>query len=223
MGKQIKKIIALTSLILLPMLTFSQETWIHKAGLSLTSPFYSVNVKDDGIKNSFTPQVTARYFGIAPCGLSFSGALGIGPSFSRDFSFASEDVNSSGLSLLFSTGLGYSFKINKRWTLTALGTLSLDWMHYKFKKELEARTSTSTYTKDWTQTDNILTFAVGGEILGFYSINDHLSLFASLGLKFFDDGKLWREGDKYGTSYDSTYDIRGNLSVSPSLGASWKF
>ncbi|MCR4821464.1 MAG: hypothetical protein K5873_01160 [Treponema sp.] len=223
MGKQIKKIIALTSLIFLPMLTFSQETWIHKAGLSLTSPFYSVNVKDDGIKNSFTPQVTARYFGIAPCGLSFSGALGIGPSFSRDFSFASEDVNSSGLSLLFSTGLGYSFKINKRWTLTALGTLSLDWMRYKFKKELEAKTSTRTYTSQWNQTDNILALGIGGEFLGFFSLNERFSIFACLGCKFFDAGKLWRESEKYNHNDNFSYEVRGNFAITPSIGASIKF
>ncbi|MCR5045379.1 MAG: hypothetical protein K6A42_02230 [Treponema sp.] len=205
------------------VVAFAQESWTHMAGLSFSAPFYSMEVKGDGTKNIFSPQGTARYFGAAPNGFCISGTFGMGPAFSKNFSLGDDSLSSTGLSLSFSAGAGYAFGITDRFTLAALGSLSLDWMRYKFKKEIKAATSYGSLSTEWTQSDNLLAFGIGAELLGFYSLTDRISLFASFAFRFFDAGRLWREGKNEGRSYDATYDLRGNFSITPSIGATWTF
>ncbi|MCR5045128.1 MAG: hypothetical protein K6A42_00955 [Treponema sp.] len=202
---------------------FAQESWTHLAGISFSAPFYSMEVKGDGTKNIFSPQGTARYFGVAPNGFCVSGTFGIGPALCKDFSLGVDSLSATGLSLTFSAGAGYAFGITDRFTLAALGSLSLDWMYYKFKKEISAFTSYGRYATEWRQHDSLLAFGIGAELLGFYSLTDRISLFASFAFRFFDAGRLWRVGKNEGRYYDAAYDLRGNFSITPSIGATWTF
>ena len=201
----------------------SLSAWEHSVGLEIASPYFSINAKNDGIKNVIEPQLSARYYGKAANGFCVSAALGIGLPISKDFTLQGESATAKGLGMELVFGAGYAFNINDRLTLSALGSLSLDWLRFKYKKEISARASSGNVTAEWTQSDNALFVGIGAELLARFKLTDHISIAGSLAMRFLDGGKLWKKGSNIGKNYDSSFDLRGNFSVTPSLGARWIF
>ena len=176
----------------------SLSAWEHSVDLEIASPYFSINAKNDGIKNVIEPQLSARYYG-------------------------KESATAKGLGMELAFGAGYAFNINDRLTLSALGSLSLDWLRFKYKKEISARASSGNVTAEWTQSDNALFVGIGAELLARFKLTDHISIAGSLAMRFLDGGKLWKKGSNIGKNYDSSFDLRGNFILTPSLGASWTF
>lgn len=201
----------------------SLSAWEHSAGLELSSPYFCANAKGDGTKNVIEPQLSARYFGKAQNGFCVSAALAAGLPLSKNFALDGESKTKIGFGMGLCLGAGYAFEINERFTLAALGSVSLDWIRFKHKKVFSASTSTGSYSSEWTQTDNALFVGLGAELLAMFKLTKHISLVGSCALRFLDGGTLWKKGTKQGKSYDATYDLRGNVIVSPSFGASWTF
>ena len=201
----------------------SLSAWEHSAGLELSAPFFSVNAKDDGTKNVIEPQGKLRYFGRASNGFCLSAELGAGGAFSKNFSLENEDATAKGFGMTLAFGAGYAFDIGERWTLAALGSLSLDWLRFKYKKEISASLSSGKATAEWTQTDNALFAGIGLELFAMFRLTNNISLAASFAARFIDGGSLWKSGTNIGNDYDETYDLRGNFSLVPSFGATWTF
>ena len=120
-------------------------------------------------------------------------------------------------------GAGYAFDITDRFALAALGSMSLDWTRFKYKKTIYAGTSYGAVTAEWTQSDNALFVGLGAELLASFKLTERIALVGSFAMRFLDGGKLWKKGSAMGKNYDSSFDLRGNFSVAPSLGARWIF
>lgn len=202
---------------------FGQSSWKHSAGAAANASFYSLHVKGDGVKNAFVPQISLRYFGEMSNGFCLSGTFDMGLSVSKKFKLESEDNVSLGLAFGTTLGAGYAFHFSDRWTLAVLGTLSFDWMTYKFKKTISAKVSSGTVSSDWTQKDILFAFGIGCEAIGIFPLTPHLSMYGTLGFKFFDAGKLKRSGSKLGHSYKDSFEVRGNVALIPSFGVMWTF
>lgn len=220
--KSVKRVVLAASVLFAGALAFGQG-WSHSAGLALTPAYYSVGVKGDNDKSAFVPQVTARYYGELHNGFCLTGTFGAGSLVSRDFKLSTEDDVSSGPSIGLSFGAGYAFHFGERWTLAALGSLSFDWMELRKKKVISAPVSYGSVSTSWTQKDNLYLFGIGAEALGSFKLTDHISLWGSLAIRFFDAGSLERSGDNQGRSYESSFEARGNVCVTPSIGAAWTF
>ncbi len=201
----------------------SVSAWEHTAGVEISAPFFSISAKGDGNKGVIEPQFTARYFGKAKNGFCVSATLGAGLPVSKDFALDGESKSKIGFGMGLALGAGYAFELNERFTLAALGSVSLDWLRFKYKKEISARTSTGSVSSEWTQSDNALFVGLGAELLAKFKLAKHISLMGSCAIRFLDGGTLWKSGTNQGKSYDATYDLRGNVIVTPSLGASWTF
>ncbi|MBQ6028548.1 MAG: hypothetical protein IJL24_03345, partial [Treponema sp.] len=134
-----------------------------------------------------------------------------------------ESATAKGLGMELVFGAGYAFNINDRLTLSALGSLSLDWLRFKYKKVISAQTSSGNVTAEWTQSDNALFVGLGAELLASFKLTERIALVGSFAMRFLDGGKLWKKGNAMGKNYDSSFDLRGNFSVAPSLGARWIF
>lgn len=204
-------------------LAFGRSSWKHSAGAAATASFYSLHVKGDGVKNAFVPQLSLRYFGQMDNGFCLSGTFDAGWSVSKKFKLDTENKFSAGLALGTTIGAGYAFHFSDRWTLAVLGTLSFDWMLYKFKKTIYANVSGGSVSSDWTQKDSLFAFGIGCEALGIFPLTPHLSMYGTLGFKFFDAGKLERSVNKQGRSYKDSFEVRGNFAVIPSFGVMWTF
>lgn len=203
--------------------SMSLAAWEHSAGFEISAPFFSINAKGDGVKNVIEPQVTARYFGLAENGFCVSSTLNAGLAISKDFTLQGENAASKGFGMGLTFEAGYAFDITDRLTIAALGSLSLDWFRFKYRKEVSAKTSTGSVSSEWTQTDNALFVGLGAELLARYRLTEHISLVGSLAARFLDGGKLWKKGNNIGKDYESSFDLRGNFILTPSLGASWTF
>ena len=203
--------------------SMSLAAWEHSVGLEASAPFFSINAKGDGIKNVIEPQGTVRYFGQAQNGFCVSSALSAGLAISKDFTLQGESSTAKGFGMGLALGAGYAFNITDRFTLAALGTISLDWLRFKYKKDISAKVGSGYNSAEWTQTDNALFVGVGAELLARFKLTDHISIVGSFAARFLDGGKLWKKGSNIGKDYDSSFDLRGNFSVTPSLGASWTF
>ena len=101
--------------------------------------------------------------------------------------------------------------------------MSLDWTRFKYKKTIYAGTSYGAVTAEWTQNDNALFVGLGAELLASFKLTERIALVGSFAMRFVDGGKLWKKGSAMGKNYDSSFDLRGNFSVTPSLGARWIF
>ena len=220
--KNIKKVLLAAAVALAGTLVFG-HSWSHSAGLSINPAYYSVNVKGEGDKSAFVPQISARYYGEMENGFCLTGTVGSGLIVSKDFKLATENNVATGPSLGLSFGAGYAFHFGERWTLAALGSLSFDWMQIRKKMVISATVSYGRFTSNWTQTEDLFLFGIGAEALGVFKLTDHISLWGSLALRFFDAGSLKRSGDNQGRSYDNSLEVRGNVSVTPSIGAAWTF
>ncbi len=201
----------------------SLSAWEHSAGLEIGSPYFSINSRGDGVKKVTQPQLTARYFGKASNGFCISATLSPGFAFSKDFTLQGEDATAKGFGLELTMGAGYAFDITDRFALAALGSMSLDWTRFKYKKTIYAGTSYGNVTAEWTQNDNALFVGIGAELLASFKLTERIALVGSFAMRFVDGGKLWKKGSAMGKDYDSSFDLRGNFSVTPSLGASWTF
>lgn len=203
----------------------SLAAWEHSAGLEFSAPFFSINAKSDGIKNLIETHGTARYFGKAQNGFCVSGTLGMGGAFSENFTLQGEDATAKGFGMELALGAGYAFELTDRLTLAALGSLSLDWAKFKYKKQIPPVVYSGYYSGggEWTQTDNALFVGLGVEILARFKLTDRLSLIGSFAARFLDGGTLWKSGTYMNRDYDISVDLRGNFSLTPSLGASWTF
>ncbi len=210
-------------LILFLSFTMSLSAWEHNLGLEagLSSAFLRAN--DDGNKNIFEPSLQARYYGVAANGFCLSFAMGTGLALSSDFTLQNEKTTSKGFGMNFALGAGYEFILNERMTLAALGSLSLDWLRFTYKKEFKAPLSDGYASADWTQTDDALFAGIGAELLYRFFLTEHLSLSASCAIRFIDGGTLWKKGKKIGRDYDNSQTLRGYLIVTPALGACWTF
>lgn len=197
--------------------------WEHSAGLEIGSPYFSVNSRGDGVKKVTQPQLTARYFGKASNGFCVSATLSPGLAFSKDFTLQGENATAKGFGLELTMGAGYAFDITDRFALAALGSMSLDWTRFKYKKTIYAGTSYGAVTAEWTQNDNALFVGLGAELLASFKLTERIALVGSFAMRFVDGGKLWKKGSNMGKNYDSSFDLRGNFSVTPSLGARWIF
>ena len=217
-----KKILLAAAVVFFGAFAFGQG-WSHSVGLSLNPAYYSVNVKGQDVKSAFVPQISARYFGEMDNGFCLTGTIGGGILVSKDFKLSTEDDVAIGPSIGLSVGAGYAFHIGERLTLAALGSLSFDWMEVRKNKDISAKVSDKSYSSSWTQKEDLLLFGIGAEILGTFKLSDHISLLGSLAVRFFDAGTLKRSGDNQGKSYDNSFEVRGNLSVTPSIGAAWTF
>lgn len=202
---------------------FCQSSWHHSTGLSLNPAFYSLNEREDGTKNLFIPRASARYYGEHENSFCVSGTIDAGCALSSDITLQGEDQLSTGLALGVSCGAGYAFHPLERLTVCALGSLALDWERFSFKKEIAASLSTGKAKSKWTETDDILTLSIGAELLSFWKCTDRLSLFASCAVRFIDAGAIWINGTNQGQDYDSTSEIRGSVTASPSFGVAWNF
>lgn len=220
-----KKVFLFCAAIFAGALAFGQSSWMHSAGLAVSTPYLSFNTKDDGAKNIFAPQLLARYYGERSNGFCVQGTFGAGCAATGDFALGNDSAFVGGFSMGLSLGAGWAFHPFDKWTLAALGSLSLDWERFKLKKQVSERIphSFSYYTSEWKETDNLLAFGIGAELLASYKFSDRISFFASCALRFFDAGTLWREGRNRGMNYDNSSEIRGNVSVTPSFGAAWTF
>ncbi len=201
----------------------SLSAWEHSAGLEIGSPYFSINSRGDGVKKVTQPQLTARYFGKASNGFCVSATLSPGLAFSKDFTLQGENATAKGFGLELTMGAGYAFDITDRFALAALGSMSLDWTRFKYKKTIYAGTSYGAVTAEWTQNDNALFFGIGAELLASFKLTERIALVGSFAMRFVDGGKLWKKGSNIGKNYDSSFDLRGNFSVTPSLGARWIF
>lgn len=218
----LKKILFAAAVSLAGALIFGQN-WSHSAGLSLTPSYYSVKVKGEGDRHAFVPQISARYFGEMGNGFCLTGTVGAGLIVTKDFKLESEDNVSVGPSFGLSVGAGYAFHFGDRWTLAAMGSISFDWMEIQKKKVISAMTSYGSATTSWTQKENLFLFGIGAEALGIFRLTDHVSLWGSLAVRYFDAGTLKRSGVNQGKSYEASLEARGNVSVTPSIGAAWTF
>ena len=218
-----KKAMFILGALLSGALAFCQSSWSHSAGLSVNPAFYSLNVRDDGAKNLYIPRLSLRYYGEHQSGICLSATLDAGCALSKDITLQGEDQISSGLALGTSLAAGYAFHPLDRLTLSALGSLSLDWERFSFKKEITAALTNGRAKSEWTQTDDLLTLAVGAEVLSLWKCTDRLSLFASCAVRFIDAGAIWINGRNQGQDYDSTSEIRGSVTASPSFGLAWNF
>lgn len=201
----------------------SMSAWEHSAGFEISAPFFSVNTRGDGTKNIIEPQGTARYFGRAQNGFCVSSALNMGCAISDDFTLQGESASAKGFGMGLSLGAGYVFDITDRFSLAALGSFSLDWARFEYKKEISARVSSSYVTAEWTQTDDALFASLGAELLARFKLTDKISLVGSFAARFIDGGKLWKNGTNVSKEYSDSFELRGNFSLTPSLGASWTF
>ena len=201
----------------------SLSAWEHSAGLEIGSPYFSINSRGDGVKKVTQPQLTARYFGKASNGFCVSATLSPGLAFSKDFTLQGENATAKGFGLELTMGAGYAFDITDRFALAALGSMSLDWTRFKYKKTIYAGTSYGAVTAEWTQNDNALFVGLGAELLASFKLTERIALVGSFAMRFVDGGKLWKKGSNMGKNYDSSFDLRGNFSVTPSLGARWIF
>lgn len=199
------------------------HSWSNTAGLSFNPAYYSVGVKGEGDKSAFVPQISARYYGEMDNGFCVTGTVGSGLIVSKDFKLATENNVATGPSLGLSAGVGYAFHFGDRWTLAALGSLSFDWMQVRKRKDISTALSYGRLTSSWTQKENLFLFGIGAEALGIFKFTKHLSMWGSLAIRFFDAGTLKRSGDNQGKSYDASLEVRGNVSVTPSIGAAWTF
>ena len=199
------------------------KTWSHSIGLALATPVYSFNVKEEGCKSAFAPQLSARYYGERENGFCLTGTANAGVLISKDFKLDNEDDVAAGLSLGLSFGAGYAFHVSDSFTFAALGSLSFDCAKVRKRKEFSAAVSYGTVTSKWTQTETLLAFGIGAEALGIFKLTDRVSLWGSLAFRFFDAGTFVRDGEKQGNSYSKSFEVRGNVSVTPSFGASWIF
>ncbi len=203
--------------------SMSLAAWEHSAGFEISAPFFSINTNGDGIKNVIEPQGTARYFGKAQNGFCVSSALSFGCAISDNFTLQGESATAKGFGMGLALGAGYAFDFTERFTLAALGSLSLDWARFQYKKEISSRTSYGSVTTEWTQSDNALFVGLGAELLASFKLTERIALVGSFAMRFLDGGKLWKKGSAMGKDYDSSFDLRGNFSVTPSLGARWTF
>lgn len=203
--------------------TMSLFAWMHSADVEISSPFFSVQSKGDGTKNIIEPQGTFRYFGKAQNGFCTSGTLSVGVPLSKNFTLDGEDATAKGVGLGIAMGAGYDFTLGERVTLAALGSVSFDWLRFSYKKEYYARAGSINYTSEWTQTDDAIFLGLGVELLSRFKLSNHISLVAVCAARFVDGGILWKNGNKQGRNYDTSYDLRGNFSVVPALGVSWIF
>ncbi|MBR5095576.1 MAG: hypothetical protein IK094_00530 [Treponema sp.] len=217
-----KKILLAAAVVFIGAVVFGQR-WSHSAGLSFNPAYYSVEVKGEGEKAAFVPQISARYYGEMDNGFCLTGTVGAGLLVSRDFKLATENNVATGPSLGLSFGAGYAFHFGDRWTLAALGSLSFDWMQVRKRKDISTTLSYGRVTSSWTQKENLFLFGIGAEALGIFRFTKHLSMWGSLAIRFFDAGTLERSGDNQGKSYDASLEVRGNVSVTPSIGAAWTF
>ncbi len=218
-----KKVFLACALALAGVLAFGQSSWKHSAGAAVNASFYSLHAKDDGFKNAFVPQLSARYYGEAQNGFCVSGTLSFGWALSKNFKLDTEDKVCAGLAFGTAIGAGYAFHFSDRWTFALLGTLSFDWMFYKFKKTISAKVSGGTVSSEWTQEDFLFAFGIGCEAIGIFPLTKHFSMCGTLGLKFFDAGKLKLSGNKLGRDYSDSFEIRGNIALIPSFGVVWTF
>lgn len=218
---RMKKVIVFFTLVLATSMSLS--AWEHSAGLEIGSPYFSINSRGDGVKKVTQPQLTARYFGKASNGFCVSATLSPGLAFSKDFTLQGESATAKGFGMELTMGAGYAFDITDRFALAALGSMSLDWTRFKYKKNIYAGTSYGTVTAEWTQSDNALFVGLGAELLASFKLTDHISIVGSFAMRFVDGGKLWKKGSAMGKNYNSSFDLRGNFSVAPSLGARWIF
>ena len=216
-----KKLFACVALAL--VCAMSMSAWEHSAGFEISSPFFSVNTRGDGTKNIVEPQGTARYFGRAQNGFCVSSALSMGCAISDDFTLQGERATAKGFGMGLALGAGYVFDITDRLSLAALGSLSLDWARFQYKKEFSARVSSAYVTGEWTQTDDALFAGLGAELLARFKLTDKISLVGSFAARFIDGGKLWKSGTNISKDYSDSFELRGNFSLTPSLGASWTF
>lgn len=220
--KNVRKILLAAAVAFFGALAFGQS-WSHSAGLSLVPAYCSVNVRGDDDKSAFVPQIAARYFGEAPNGFCLTGTAGAGLVVSDDFKLSTENDVSTGPSVGLSVGAGYAFHFGERFTLAALGSLSFDWMEIKKKKDITAALSYGSASSSWTQKEDLFLFGIGAEVLGKFKMTDRISLLGSIAVRFFDAGTLKRSGDYQGKSYETSLEARGNVSVTPSIGAAWTF
>ena len=204
-------------------LCFAEGGWKNSVGLALEAPWLNAKIDGNGTKTAFAPRVSARYFGGFEKGFCVEAKAGAGLAFSEDFKLESESGFSKGLAAGASIGAGYAFGFGKRFSLAALGLVSMDWARFKFKKEIKAPVSSGYATSEWTQTDDFIAFGIGAEILANLRLTEHFSVFASAACEFLDAGFLRREGNNQGRAYDDSFDVRGKFSVTPSLGAAWVF
>ena len=218
----VKKVVLGCAVIFAGALAFGQS-WSHLAGLALAAPVYSFNVREEGAKTAFAPQVSARYYGERDNGFCLTGTASAGVLISKDFKLDAENDVAAGLALGLSLGAGYAFHASDAFTFAVLGSLSFDCAKVSKKKELTAALSYGTVTTSWTQNETLLSLGLGVEALGIYKLTDRVSLWGSLAVRFIDAGTLIRNGENQGRNYSKSFEVRGNVSVTPSFGAAWSF
>lgn len=216
-----RRVIILFSLLCIAGTLCAQSPWSHRVCGGVSVPYLSLDVKDDDTNSIFAPEVSVRYLALHENGFCLTGALGAGVPFSSDFVLEDGDKTASGYGMALSLGVGYAFVNTEKLTFAALGSVGLDWFRFAFKKEITAQGTSK--TAEWTQTDNVLTFGVGLELLAMYHLSESLSLFADCAVRYIDAGRVWIEGKKISTDYDHHSDIRNYVSVHPSLGVCLKF
>lgn len=216
-----KRILVLFSLIFIAGPLCAQSPWSHRVGAGVSVPYFSLDVKDDDTNSVFATEASVRYLTLHENGFCLTGAIGAGSSFSSDFVLEDGDKTAGGYGMALSLGAGYAFINTEKLTFAALGSVGLDWFRFAFKKEISAEGTSQ--TAEWTQTDNILAFGVGLELLAMYHLSERLSLFADCAVRYIDAGSVWIEGKKISTDYDRHSEIRSYISLHPSLGVCLKF
>ena len=200
-----------------------KSNWKNSAGLSIDAPWSNIKIEDNDTYSQIAPRISALYSGGFDNGFCVQAKAGVGAAFSEDFKLEEEGGISNGINVGGSIGAGWNFNINERFSLAALGLLSLDWTRYKFYEEITAKVSYGTESSEWKRTSDILSLGIGGELSGKLHMNDHISMFASLGCQFIDFGFLKIDDDKQNHSYDSYSEARGNFILTPGVGVLWTF
>ena len=218
-----KKVLLICAALLAGALAFGEATWTHSFGLGAATPFLSMDADDDGLKNVFAPQLMARYYAERSNGFCVQATLGAGCAMSESFKLGDDSDFAAGVATGLSFGAGWAFKVSEKLTFSALGSLSFDWSRFKLKKDITARLLYGSLSREWTETNDLLAFGIGAEILANCKLSDRLSLFISLAARFFDAGALRRKGVKEYIPYSSSYEIRGTVSVTPAVGVAWTF
>lgn len=203
----------LTAMVALAIVSTSAfaKTWTNHIGAGLGVPVESIKGENDTDFFQAGVMFDATYIGVHENGFTVKAGIGIGSLASDDVKIQGNDTN-AGLFVDFNLGAGYSFVRSERFLFGA--TAMFDYAFNQYEEEDVKHNG-----KNYTDSLAIGVLGIGADVFGSFNITTHFGLYANLGIRYLFRGIA--QAEIAGSKTDT--DLKGNVSVLPTLGVMWKF
>lgn len=203
----------------------TEKRWFNVLGVGITVPVSQYKAHDQKI-DLLSYGMTFNYLGMARGGFSIEFSLATGGSATDNIKFVdSEDDWQIGTYSSFDFGLGYTFGVGKKFSLSLLAVSGFQLVTFESDKKEYRHGDLGKVDRSFSEV--LGAFTLGGDIFAQYSFTEHIGLYAGVGGRWTavvaSASSVRYDKDDFTRTDTNTDDEMGNYSIVPVVGVMWKF